>query len=89
MGTRVLSREEHDALSPAAVEMVYKYLNGHCCSPDIMEKTLLHAVVVSRLNQCLVDEETFSFLMEKISEYEGVPLFDPEKNDEDSASRFC
>jgi hypothetical protein len=89
MSTRVLSKEEREALSSDAVELIYKYLNNDYCSQDVIEKTLLHAVVVSRLNQCLVDAGTLSFLMEKISEYEGVPLFDPEHDGENAANRYC
>ncbi|MDR1650333.1 MAG: hypothetical protein LBR87_00935 [Synergistaceae bacterium] len=89
MHTRVLSREEREALSSGAVEVVYRYLHNSCCSTDVLEKTLLHAVMVSRINQCLVDEGTIYFLIEKISEYEGVPLFDPERGGEDAADRYC
>jgi hypothetical protein len=84
---RVLSKEEWDSLSSGAVELIYKYLNKDCCPPDIIEKTLLHAVVVSKLNQCLVDANTLSFLIEKISEYEGIPIMDPER--EGAAGRYC
>ncbi|MDR1966775.1 MAG: hypothetical protein LBQ36_08700 [Synergistaceae bacterium] len=89
MNTRVLSREEREALSSGAVELIYKYMHNDYCSPDIIEKTLLHAVVVSRLNQCLVDAGTLSLLIEKISEYEGVPLFDPSHGGTDASSRYC
>jgi hypothetical protein len=89
MSTRILSREERDALSSGAVELVYKYMHNSYCSTDVLEKSLLHAVMVSRLNQCLVDAGTMSFLIEKISEYEGVPLFDPEQSEEGAASRYC
>jgi hypothetical protein len=89
MSTRVLSREEREALSSEAMELIYKYMNNSYCSPDIIEKALLHAVVVSRLNQCLVDAGTLSVLIEKISEYEGVPLFDPEHGEGDASFRYC
>ena len=82
MGTRVLSREEREALSPGAVELVYKYLNGNYCPAEVMEKTLLHAIVVSKLNQCLVDVTTLAFLIEKIAEYEGVPFLSPGSDDQ-------
>ncbi|MDR2780346.1 MAG: hypothetical protein LBB28_04395 [Synergistaceae bacterium] len=89
MSTRVLSKEESEALSFGAVELIYKYMNDGYCTPEVIEKTLLHAVVVSRLNQCLVDAGTLSLLMEKISEYEGVPLFSPERDGEGNAGRYC
>jgi hypothetical protein len=89
MGARILSGEERDSLSPDAVELVYKYMNNNYCTPDILEKSLLHAVVVSRLNQCLVNSETMALLIEKISEYEGVPVFNPEHSGEGAASRLC
>jgi hypothetical protein len=82
MSTRVLCREEQEALSPGAVEMIYKYLNGNYCPAEIIEKTLLHAIVVSKLNQCLVDETTLTYLIEKIAEYEGVPLLIPGSDDQ-------
>jgi hypothetical protein len=88
MSTRVLSREERDALSSGAVELIYKYLNNEYCSRDVIEKTLFHALVVSRLNQCLVDAGTLSFLIEKISEYEGALPFGPEQDGERSSDRY-
>ena len=87
MGTRVLSREEREALSPGAMELVYKYMNGNYCPAEIIEKTLLHAIVVSKLNQCLVDATTLTFLIEKIAEYEGVPFLSPVQDDQ-AASRW-
>jgi hypothetical protein len=89
MSARVLSREEREALSSGAVEMIYKYLNNNYCSSEVIEKTLLHAIVVSKLNQCLVDVATLSFLIEKISEYEGVPLFGGDLDGEDTMNRYC
>jgi hypothetical protein len=89
MGIRVLSREERESLSPEAAELVYKHLLNRHYTPEIIEKSLLQAVVVARLNQCLVDAETFSFLIEKISEYEGLPLIDTNKSDGDTAHRYC
>ena len=82
MSTRVLSREEQEALSPGAVELIYKYLNGNYCPAEVLEKTLLHAIVVSKLNQCLVDATTLAFLIEKIAEYEGVPFLSPGSDDQ-------
>jgi len=87
MSTRVLSREEREALSPGALELIYKYLNGNYCPAEVIEKTLLHAIVVSKLNQCLVDASTLTFLIEKIAEYEGVPFLSPVPDDQ-TASRW-
>jgi hypothetical protein len=89
MSTRVLSKEEQEALSSEAVELIYKYFNNNYCSTDVLEKTLLHAIIVSKMNQCMVDVPTFTFLIEKISEYEGVPLFDPERDGEGATSKYC
>ncbi|MDR0764791.1 MAG: hypothetical protein LBE65_04285 [Synergistaceae bacterium] len=89
MNTRILSKEEREALSPDATESIYKYLSSDCCPSDILEKTLLHAVIISKLNQCLVDANTLSFLIEKISEYEGTPLFDPDREGDGAANRYC
>jgi hypothetical protein len=89
MNTRILSKEEKEALSPDATESIYKYLNSDYCPADILEKTLLHAVIISKLNQCLVDANTLSFLIEKISEYEGIPVFDPNRESDGAANRYC
>ncbi|MCL2684181.1 MAG: hypothetical protein FWE55_02960 [Synergistaceae bacterium] len=82
MSTRVLSREEREALTPGAVGLIYKYLNGNYCPAEVIEKTLLHAIVVSKLNQCLVDATTLTYLIEKIAEYEGVPILTPGPDDQ-------
>jgi hypothetical protein len=89
MSTRILSKEEKESLSPDATESIYKYLNSSYCTADVLEKTLLHAVIISKLNQCLVDANTLSFLIEKISEYEGVPVFDPGREGDGTANRYC
>ena len=75
MSARVLSKEEQESLSSGAVELIYQYLYGNYCPVEVIEKTLLHAIVVSKLNQCLVDTATLTFLLEKIAEYDGVPLY--------------
>jgi hypothetical protein len=89
MSTRILSKEEREALSPGATELVYKYLSSDCCPLDILEKTLLHAVIVARLNQRLVDTGTLSFLIEKISEHEGVPVLGLEQEGDEASNRYC
>ncbi|MDR3332277.1 MAG: hypothetical protein LBT08_06595 [Synergistaceae bacterium] len=89
MGSRLLSREENDSLSPEAVRLVYRHIHSQYCTPDIMEKVLLQAVLVSRINQCRVDEGMLSFLIEKISEYEGTPVLGPVSEDGDAAYRYC
>ena len=86
MSTRVLSKEEREALSPGAMELIYKYLYGDYCPADVIEKTLLHAIVVSKLNQCLVDAATLTYLIEKIAEFEGVPFLTP--GDDQATSRW-
>jgi hypothetical protein len=89
MGSRVLSREESEALSPEAVELVYKYIHSQYCSPDIIEKTLLQAVIIAKMNQCSIDAGAVTFIMERISEYEGTPFFDPDSGAEDAMNRYC
>jgi hypothetical protein len=89
MGSRVLSREECEVLSPEAVQLVYKHIHSQYCPADIIEKTLLQAVILAKMNQCRVDANTISFIMEKISEYEGSPLFDPDNDTDDTISRYC
>jgi hypothetical protein len=89
MGSRVLSREECEILSPEAVGLVYKYIHSQYSPPEIIEKALLQAVVIAKMNQCRVDANTISFIMEKISEYEGIPLFDPDNDEQDAINRYC
>jgi hypothetical protein len=89
MGHRILSREERDALVPEAIEFVYKHIIGCCCSPDVIEKTLLHAVLAARFNQRKLDEDTLAFLFEKISESCDAMILDAGGEDLDSSYRYC
>ncbi|MDR3355366.1 MAG: hypothetical protein LBO21_10020 [Synergistaceae bacterium] len=89
MRNRILSSEENDSLSPEAIKLAYKHLCGQYCAPGILEKVLLQAVLVARINQCKVDGDMFEFLIEKISEYEGVPVFGPADEDGRDACRYC
>ncbi|MDR1515246.1 MAG: hypothetical protein LBS45_06090 [Synergistaceae bacterium] len=89
MGSRVLSREESQSLSPEAARLVYKFIHSQYCPAEIIEKALLQAVILAGMNQYRVDADTISFIMEKISEYEGVPLFDPDNGAEDTMGRYC
>jgi hypothetical protein len=89
MGSRVLSREEREVLSSEAVGLVYKHIHSQYTPPEIIEKTLLQAFVIAKMNQCRVDADTISFIMEKISEYEGIPLFDPNNDAQDTMNRYC
>jgi hypothetical protein len=89
MGHRILSREERDALVPEAIEFVYKHIIGCCCSPDVIEKTLLQAVLVSRINQRKLDEGTLAFLFEKISENDDTRIFEADGGEWDSSYRYC
>jgi hypothetical protein len=89
MGSRVLSREESEALSPEAVGLVYKFIHSHYGPPEIIEKTLLQAVIIAKMNQCRVDANTVSFIMERISEYEGITLFGPDDEAQDTIGRYC
>jgi len=82
---RVLSREEREALSPGALELIYKYIHGNYYPTEVIEKTLVHVIVVSKLNQCLVDTNALSYLVLKIAEYEGVPLLIPGADDLESS----
>ncbi|MDR1884756.1 MAG: hypothetical protein LBQ56_00675 [Synergistaceae bacterium] len=89
MRSRILSREENESLSPEAVKLIYRHFHSHYCAPDILEKVLLQAVMVARINQCRVEEDMLVFLIEKISEYEGVPVFDPGDEGGSDAYRYC
>lgn len=89
MSIRVLSKEESEALSPDAIEIIYRNIHDPYCSMDVVEKTLLQAVVLARVNQCRIDAAAVSFLLEKISECEGLPAFDAENNGRDASNRLC
>ena len=89
MEKRILSREEWDLLAPDAVELIYRHIYNQHISSDILEKTMLQAVIIARMNQCRIDAQTLSYLIEKISEYEGLPVFDSDENGEDIINRYC
>ncbi|GHV58052.1 hypothetical protein FACS1894216_22700 [Synergistales bacterium] len=89
MEMRVLSREESEALRSDAIELVYKNIQSHYCSPDIIEKTLLQAVIISKLHQCSLDAPAISFIMDRIAEFDGVPLFDTGADENSSSIRYC
>lgn len=89
MGNRILSREEREALSPEAIAFMYKNILGEYCSPDAIEKTLLQAVMVARINQCSIDADAIEFLLEKICENDDAFLFDSDNGAIDSSYRYC
>ncbi|MDR1481866.1 MAG: hypothetical protein LBI74_04505 [Synergistaceae bacterium] len=89
MKSRILSREESNSLSSEAVKLVYRHFRDQYCDPDILEKVLLQAVMVARINQCKVDGSMLEFLIEKISEYEGVPVFGLADEDGRDICRYC
>lgn len=86
---RILAREERESLSPEAVKCIYETIVGGYCSSDTIEKTLLQAVILSRMGQCCVDADTISFLLEKISEFEDISLGVAENGGESAAYRYC
>lgn len=89
MGNRILSREECEALSSEAIAFIYKNILGEYCSPDAIEKTLLQAVLVARINQCRIDVEAIEFLLEKICENDDAFMFGSESGALDSSCRYC
>lgn len=89
MNVRVLSREEHEWLSSEAARLAYRYIHSHYCTPDVIEKALMQAVIIAQMNQSVMDAGTLSLLVERISEFEGVSHFDPEKGEMDAAHRYC
>ena len=89
MRYRVLSREERESLSAEAVKFVYDAINNGYCSPETIEKTLLQAVILARMNQCRVDADTFSFLFERISEMEDVSLESLKSDGDNTTYRYC
>ena len=89
MRFRVLSREESESLSTEAVKFVYDAINNDYYSPDTVEKTLLQAVLLARMNQCRVEADTFSFLFERISELEDIAPDNPTKDGDNTTYRYC
>lgn len=71
---RVLSKEEMDLMTPSAVSYIYSAMMDPQCSPDAIEKTLIHAGIISRVEHCRIDEEGISFLFERICEEDGATL---------------
>lgn len=76
-------------MSPEAIDFIYRNINSPYCSADVIEKTLLQAIMLARMNQCRIDREALSFLLEKISECDGMPAFDAENNCWDASHRYC
>lgn len=89
MGLRVLSREEIDALTPDAVDFIYNSIMGHSCSPDVIEETLMQAVLISRFQHCKLDADVISFLIERISENGDSPMYGIHDDEPDPSSKFC
>lgn len=89
METRVLSEEEKHSLAPDATRLVYKYILDRKISPDILEQALLQAVFFARVSHRCMDAKMFEHLLEKISECEGLPLFEGHHEGEDGAYRYC
>lgn len=89
MGHRILSRDEMDALSPGAIQFIYEYIIDQHCSPDVIEKTLMQAVMISRIEQCKIDEEGIAFLFERMCENDGAMFFDANAGEWDSSRYFC
>ena len=89
MRFRVLSREESESLSAEAMKFVYEAINNGYCTPDTVEKTLLQAVLLARMNQCRVDADTFSLLFERISELEDIAPDNPKRDGDSTTYRYC
>lgn len=89
MMMRVLSREERDSLTPDAIEFVYREMIGQFYPIDIIEKTLLQAMLISRIDQSKIDSEGIAFLFERICECDDAVIFESERCDCDSTHNFC
>lgn len=74
MGLRILSAEERGALAPDAVSFIYKMILGYSATPDIIEKVLIQAVLISRLEQRILDAEVVEYLFDRIAENDD-PFF--------------
>lgn len=88
MGYRVLTREELDALTPEAIEFMYHQINCQLCPADTIEKTLLHAVLISRFEHFKLGADMTEALLEKVMEC-GDGLIGGVDDEEWLASRGC
>ncbi len=89
MEIRVLSGEEENSLTPDAIRLVYKYIADRKIMNEILEQALLQAVIFAEASHRRMDAATFEHLLEKISEYEGLPLFEGHRDGEDGTCRYC
>lgn len=76
MEFRILSREERESLTPEAVQFIYRQIASSKLGYDVIEKTLLHAFLISRLNQCQLDEEMTEFLLERVRDNDDTLFID-------------
>ena len=88
MGNRILSKEECELLLPEAIQVVYQYLHNQYYSSEVIEKALLQAMILARMNQCRIDAPTISFLLDRIAENEGTPIFDTDVDCGDFMNRY-
>ncbi len=88
MGHRILSREELEVLTPEGIAFIYNII-GQDCSPETIEKTLLQAGLISRVNQCKLDANALAFLFERICESDTALILEAGEGERDSPYRYC
>lgn len=89
MERRVLSDEEKNSLEPELIQFVYKQILEYRIGPEILEQALLQAVLFARVSKRRMDVKVFERLLEKITEYEGLSLFDDRDDGEVGSYRRC
>lgn len=89
MERRILSDEEKNSLEPEVIRLIYRNILECRIEPDLLEQALLQAVLFARVSKCRIDTRAFKRLLEKISEYEGLSLFDDRDDGEIGSYRRC
>lgn len=81
---RILSQDELDFLTPGAVSYIYAAMMDPQCPPDAVEKTLIHAGIISRMEHCRIDDEGIEFLFERVCADGGLILLEAGDADADA-----
>lgn len=75
MAFRILSREELNSLTTDAIDYIYSSMAGCTEAEEVIEKTLLQAMIISRIEQCKIDSDGLSFLLERIRDNDDAVIF--------------
>lgn len=84
-----MSRDELFAFTPDAIELIYSSINGQSFPADVIEKTLLQAMIISKIEQCKIDSDGISFLLERISANDDAVIFGPSDGEPDGSRKSC